>query len=153
GTLRPWIANDDSFELMEVAPLDESDVLKFAGPALPEASPGLLGNILGASSGLPLHVEQLVRYLAEDGAEPLPSLADAVGARIARLPQDARTLLQAVALAGGEADEALIAAMDVDTAPESVSLLRDRGLLLVREGGRLQIRHPLFVDIAHEGIP
>ncbi|HJZ85150.1 MAG TPA: hypothetical protein VKN99_08285, partial [Polyangia bacterium] len=139
-------------EVLELAAFDEHEVEELQAHALSEAPHSLTESIMAASAGLPLHVEQILRFIAEGGGEPYPSLADTIGARIARLPQEARTLLQAVAIAGGEASASLLRAAQVggDLGPEG--LLAKRGFA-VAASGVVRIVHPLFAEVAYEGIP
>jgi serine/threonine-protein kinase len=139
-------------ESLELLPLGEAEARELLRHALGESSAAQVRAVLEASVGLPLHVEQILRYIAEGGGEPYPNLSDTIGGRIARLPQEARTLLQAVALLGGEATESLLAAIEVGPLPAPVALLQQRGFT-VAASGLVRIVHPLFADVAYAGIP
>jgi tetratricopeptide (TPR) repeat protein len=139
-------------EVVEIEPLSEADVRLLAEQALGEASPGMVASLMQITGGLPLHVDQSLRYLFEGGGEPNLGLADSIGTRIAHLPQDARTLLQTVALGGGEADDALLHAIAVDATAEALAMLLGRGFA-ARSGGVARILHPLIVDVAYAGMP
>jgi tetratricopeptide (TPR) repeat protein len=97
-------------------------------------------------------VEQVLRFITEGGPDPYPSLADTIGSRIALLPQAARTVLQALALSGGEAELSLFEEAEVDADPDSLRLLTEYGFT-VMASGRVRMVHPLFSDVAYEGIP
>src|SRR5207247_1458203 len=111
------------FERIEIEPLSPDAISELVHQALGDASESLVSDLLALCDGLPLHVEQVLRYIAEGGGEPYLSLPDTIGARIARLPQEARTLLQVVALAGGEAETTLLAGVDVDDIAGPMALL------------------------------
>jgi serine/threonine-protein kinase len=151
GTKTAFTKLDSRVEQLELEPFGETMVGDLAKHALLDATPALIATVMRATGGLPLHVEQALRDLAE-GGEPLESLADTIGARIARLPMGERTLLQAIALAGGSADDSLLATMDIDVTPEAVTLLAQLGFL-ASASGTLRVSHPLIGDVAYGGIP
>ncbi|MDX2970893.1 LuxR C-terminal-related transcriptional regulator [Kribbella solani] len=97
------------------------------------------------SDGNPLFVEALAA--APAGATPAP-LRDWLAAAMAKLPDTARSVLRAAAVAGQEVRHALLAAVSGLADPELELALRelvDRQLLVVREDG-YAFRHALFRD-------
>src|SRR5262249_36883106 len=102
---------------IEVAPLLPSEIAEWVALELGAVEPDLVTRVVSASGGIPLAVLELIRFAKERGlssAEPLPSLVDALGGRLARLPRDARALIQLMAVSGGEIDAARAAAVGID---------------------------------------
>jgi len=108
----------------------------------------------GATTIVPLYLEQLLRFLREE-AGPVPGgLADVIAVRVERLPAAARRVLQAAAVWGDDADDAVLTRMlgvDVDLV-EALGLLRRAGMLTVTEDG-IRTSHPLLREVALATIP
>lgn len=102
----------------------------------------------------PMYVEQVARFMQEGGTAPPPRLADLVALRIARLKQNERRVLQAVAVLGDyTSNDNVRRLVDSETDVEtSVGRLVAAGMLIV-SNGTLVIAHPLVREIAEVTIP
>jgi serine/threonine-protein kinase len=106
--------------------------------------------VFGASRAIaPLYVEQLLRFLQEEAGGVPATLADIIAVRVERLPADARRALQAVAVWGDDADDALVTQMLGDGVDlvEALAFLRRAGMVeLTGEG--IRTSHPLLREVA-----
>jgi serine/threonine-protein kinase len=125
----------------------------------------------------PMYVEQLIRFNVEGGGDAAPRLGDIIATRIERLPQDARRLLQALAVLGDDCDRALLLEVLASTTSpasseprgrrsssmssqpttgdrldEVITVLVDAGMATKHEG-RLATSHPLVRDVTLAMIP
>jgi class 3 adenylate cyclase/tetratricopeptide (TPR) repeat protein len=113
--------------------------------------------ILDRSAGNPLFLEEMVRTLRETGspeALAVPeSLAAILTARLDRLDDSARFVVQMASVIGSEFDRATLGALLERTSPdrEIVDLLR-RGILVETGRGMLAFRHVLMQEAAYETI-
>jgi serine/threonine-protein kinase len=111
--------------------------------------------VFGASRAIaPLYVEQLLRFLQEEAGGVPATLADIIAVRVERLPADARRALQAVAVWGDDADDALVTQMLGDGVDlvEALAFLRRAGMVeLTGEG--IRTSHPLLREVALATIP
>jgi serine/threonine-protein kinase len=134
-----------------LAPLPTSEVLKaLANTVRPSSS------LLSSPRTInPLYVEQLLRFLREESGAVPPTLADIIAARLERLPAGARRVLQAAAVWGDDADDAILSRMLVD---EEVDLIEALGFLgragMVHVGDQgIRTSHPLLREVALATIP
>lgn len=79
----------------------------------------------------PLYVDQIIRFHLEKGSDPPNGVADLIALRIERLPQEARRLLQAIAVMGNAANIAEINRLlpDIDDAEAVLKSLLDGGFV------------------------
>jgi serine/threonine-protein kinase len=103
---------------------------------------------------VPLYVEQLVRFLREESGRAPSGLADIIGARVERLPPDARRVLQAAAVWGDDADDDVVARMlgDETDIVEALGFLRRAGMIVVTESS-IRTSHPLVREVTLTTIP
>jgi serine/threonine-protein kinase len=101
----------------------------------------------------PLYVDQLVRFMREQGSTPPSRLADLIAQRVEHLPMGARRALQAMCILGdathvSEVRQLLPEAQDLE---ESVFALVQAGM--IEHDGALRTAHPLLREIVMAGIP
>jgi tetratricopeptide (TPR) repeat protein len=158
-------------EVIELAPLgpDQSVELIRAYLELDRIPAGLRATVLEKSQGNPFFMEELLRSLIDTGAielrsgewhatdesgeVPLPeTLEGLISARIDRLPEPAKHLLQAASVLGRSFDETTLQHM-VEFSSRSLELLTDRGFLLAdpAPGTRL-FKHVLTQEAAYAGM-
>jgi serine/threonine protein kinase len=145
--------------VVEVGPLDDDDAFDLARALLPEAPEAAVRAVVREAGGNALFVRELARSVAAGGeAEGALTLAGVLGARVERLPPDARTLLGVVALAGHPVDERLArdaASLDGVAFDRALRVLLTAQLL--RSGGAgarstLEARHDAIRDAALVGL-
>jgi serine/threonine-protein kinase len=129
--------------VVDVAPLERTEITQLAGADAP------VEDILLATGGLPLHVSEVVRSAAVGVQPPFVSLDQTISGRMAQLGEVAQGVLSALAIAGGQADTALLEAIDVLVTHEALAELETAGFV-TRVGTRLAISHPCYVDVARE---
>jgi eukaryotic-like serine/threonine-protein kinase len=148
--------------------LQGAEILTLEGlpaDAVHEAVRRVLGTSPGAAdlsarlhhdtAGVPLHIEQALRYALEGGgAAEGTGIADVIDGRIEGLPPAARRALQAASAFGMESPVTLVAGLlradeDVQTA---LGALVTRGLLQPH-GDRVVFVHPLLQEVVYAGIP
>jgi serine/threonine-protein kinase len=115
------------------------------------ASPPAFGN---SRMIVPLYVEQLLRFLREESGAVPPALADVIAVRVEHLPADARRTLQAIAVWGDDADDAVLTRMLADEVDLSQSLgfLRAAGMIQGTEEG-IRTSHPMVREVTLATIP
>ncbi|NLE85331.1 MAG: protein kinase [Myxococcales bacterium] len=103
---------------------------------------------------LPLYLDQAMRHQIEGGGQLPGRLVDLIALRIDTLDQDARRILQALAVLGDRAGAEDIAEILQLEPPldEPVAALVARGMV-TQVGSELSTRHPLIREIALAGIP
>jgi serine/threonine-protein kinase len=103
---------------------------------------------------VPLYVEQLLRFLREESGAVPPALADVIAVRVEHLAADARRTLQAIAVWGDDADDAVLTRMLTDEVDlvESLGFLRAAGMIQGAEEG-LRTSHPLVREVTLATIP
>lgn len=102
----------------------------------------------------PLYVDQLVRFMREQGAQPPARLADLIAQRVERLTAGARRALQAFAILGDSSTMSDIREMvpdDVDVEASVFALLQS-GMVEQIEG-LVHTTHPLLREIVLAMIP
>ncbi|MBN2191963.1 MAG: protein kinase [Polyangiaceae bacterium] len=103
---------------------------------------------------MPMYVEQLVRHTQEIGGDPPPRLVDLIAQRIDFLEQNARILLQALAVLGDRVDPKLLGKLvpkQLDVGP-ILETLEGRGMI-ERAGALISTAHPLLHEIVLLGTP
>jgi serine/threonine-protein kinase len=105
-------------------------------------------------SPLPLHIEQLLRYLIEGGSAPPTRLADLMARRLDGLRPEARRALQALAVMGDDLELELLSRVVEATEPldPAIHLLERRGMVY-RELNRISTAHPLLREVVQAGTP
>jgi serine/threonine-protein kinase len=146
---------------IDLLPLVEDDHRSIISHFASRGHPDLvtLNELQTCTQGNPGHLEQLLRYAAEDGdLQYCPEgLADLVTARIDFLPQVAKRVLQAAAVFGlATAEEDLVQALassvgriEMDAA---LKLLSTRSLLR-REAGMLHFDVTMVREVSYEATP
>lgn len=138
---------------LELGPLSPED----ARELLESVSPGAPRTVIERAQGHPFLLEELARYAAREMPEHdrWPSLEDAIGARLETLPDEERTLLELVALAGRPLSEELACAasggLDGHTAARALCALR----LARRDAvnGRLSCYHDAIRQVVIGAVP
>ncbi len=102
----------------------------------------------------PLHVEQFIRFLHEEGGEPPSGLADLLIQRIDLLGASARRALQALAVLGDESAPDAVAALlnSEDDVAFALGTLQSRGMVVV-EDKLLSAAHPLIRELVAASTP
>jgi class 3 adenylate cyclase len=169
----PWMRSPSyqQIELAELNPTDTDSLVDELMGRRPELSE-IRQRIVGRSGGNPFFAEELIRSLVEhlvlvgnqgdyrlgitNSSDVLPPTVQAViGARIDRLAQPERDLLQTAAIIGKDFQLAVLQSVaDSRPAEADASLLRlcAAGLLRPRDGpdGRgYSFRHPLIQEVAY----
>jgi tetratricopeptide (TPR) repeat protein len=112
--------------------------------------------ILDRSAGNPLFLEEMVRTLSESGSEDqtVPSsLAAILTARLDRLDESTRFVVQMASVIGSEFDRATLAALlEGDTPDREIIDLQRRGIVVDAGRGMLAFRHVLMQEAAYETI-
>ncbi|HEV8321544.1 MAG TPA: protein kinase [Myxococcota bacterium] len=112
-----------------------------------------LADNLKAGKLSPMLVEQWLRLRLEGGTETPSAVADVIALRDARLPADARCLLQAAAIVGFEArEETIVAVANVKTPEPALELLAARGYLK-RRAGVAGFPTSLLRQVVEAGLP
>jgi serine/threonine-protein kinase len=133
-----------------VSGLPMTEVAKMFAGGASSSSPQLKGD--GHIS--PLHLEQILRFMREQGGGAPTRLADIISLRVERLPADARRVLQAIAVWGDDAtDQELLKLLPDDTdIIEALGVLRRAGMIEMFDGG-FRTGHPLLREVALATIP
>ncbi|HEY5686648.1 MAG TPA: adenylate/guanylate cyclase domain-containing protein [Acidimicrobiia bacterium] len=158
----------DAIELSPLDP-DHSAELVRAFLELDRIPPGLRAAVLDKAQGNPFFMEELLRGLIDTGVlelrsgewhatrdsdeVPLPeTLEGLIAARIDRLPDQAKDLLQAASVLGRTFEEPVLRRV-VDSGLDSLDLLTGRGFLLAEPGdGMHAFKHVLTQEAAYGGM-
>jgi serine/threonine-protein kinase len=143
-----WAA--DVAEVRSIGGLPIGEVAASLGHVLRTSSPALRG----ATSLVPLYLEQLLRLGREDAGAAPGGLADVIAMRVERLPAEARRVLQGAAVWGDDADDEVMTRMlgeDIDLI-EALGFLRRAGMIQVGEDG-VRTSHPLVREVTLATIP
>jgi serine/threonine protein kinase/tetratricopeptide (TPR) repeat protein len=157
-------ANVECEELV-LGPLARDDARTLVGQLLEAAgarpSPGdpVVDVIVNEADGVPLFLEELVRYCRADGsAGDTPSLDAAFGHRIAALDDGAAKLLEVVAIASGPIDEgvACAAAALGSSAPRALAALTSahlvRSLTVTHNSHAIDTTHDRIRETVEHGL-
>ncbi|WP_245477538.1 ATP-binding protein [Bradyrhizobium guangxiense] len=156
----PWFAE------RVIEPLRDGEMLRLARALLGDdlSVLGVMNELVGRADGNPFFLEQLVITLIDDGSlEGTPgayrlqrppgdlrvpgSIAAVIGARVDRLPEAAKSALEAAAILGDPITRELIAAMqavDLGRAEELLGLCVASGLLAGPDQARGQLEQHVF---------
>ncbi len=132
-----------------LAPLQGPAVSRIVG-----ASGSGLPAISSTRGVVPLYIEQMIRFVREQGTAAPPRLADLLALRVERLHADARRVLQAIAVTGDDANEDTVSPLlpeETDVAG-AIATLRKTGMI-DQEGDHWRVAHPLLRDIVLATIP
>jgi serine/threonine-protein kinase len=141
-----WPASTASARvLMGLAPGLVSRLL--AGTSRPSSS-------IGGRGIAPLYVDQLLRFSREQGGRAPTRLADLIALRVERLPPDARRVLQAIAVYGDAADEAIVKKLVTEgtNMADATTALVEAGMIEAAKVG-FRSAHPLIRDVVLATIP
>jgi hypothetical protein len=129
-------------------------------------APGLVSRLLHGTSkpsssiggrGIaPLYVDQLLRFSKEQGGRAPTRLADLIALRVERLPPDARRVLQAIAVYGDNANEAIIKKLVTGgtNLDDAITALGASGMVEQGDGdSTYRSAHPLIRDVVLATIP
>jgi len=148
----------DAMDVIELGPLGRSEVetlleVAIGGPLDPDT----FRSFLEASGGNPLLLRELVRGATTSGLSitgpngfrsmPVPSrrLVELIGERFTGLPDEARELLELLALTGPTA------ATGTDVA--TLERLEREELILIDDDGSVQLAHPLYAEVLVAALP
>ena len=127
-------APPESLERMTIQSLSEPAVLRLAARAGRRG-----GGLFALTAGNPFLVTET---LAVDGDLPADAVRDATLARAARLPPEARVVLEAVSIFPRRADTAMIAELSKGAFGCGLDVCVERGMLVL-DGAVLSFRHEL----------
>ncbi|WP_238420665.1 LuxR C-terminal-related transcriptional regulator [Gordonia sp. 'Campus'] len=152
-------------------PLDDDEVRRLAAEFTGAVPDDRLTGLLMASGGNPMHVISVVRGLqrsgglrvengrvsVEDTAQPgVPQgLRDAIAEHLALLDGRARELVQKLAVWGGPATLAQLAAVDAVPPASLVGAAQstiDAGIVTTDDTGALRFTHDLYADVTYEQV-
>jgi DNA-binding SARP family transcriptional activator len=133
---------------IHLAPLPRGAVARLAVLMRGAVSEADLDSLARATGGNPLFLSQLLRKTAEEfsGLRPESTLGEVIAARLDRLTQAARSLLQALAVLGRHAPlstAAEVANLDLGDALQAVAELT-ASRLIGPEGSDYDVHHELF---------
>ena len=138
-------------ETVELAPLSEVEVSELARHALGPTGDALASELAHVTRGQPLHVIELL-YQRAQGVESVGGLSETIAARMARLPADARALVEAVALAGGQAERTLLTSIGVEMGADALAALTAHGFVSATDAS-IRLRHRLLAEVASASVP
>jgi DNA-binding CsgD family transcriptional regulator/tetratricopeptide (TPR) repeat protein len=160
------IVSDPLAAAVRPAPLSADAATLFLRETLaPDADDAFCAACREATAGNPLLLRELVHAIAAEGLDPteanVPRLRElggragsrAVSLRLSRLPSEATTLAQAVAILGDDADPrqaAALAGLDEQAASEAADALARADVL--RPQPPLAFVHPLIRAAVYEGL-
>jgi DNA-binding SARP family transcriptional activator len=171
-----WLARSNVAQV-RLDSLDESDAAALLEHLAPELPSGFLrARIMGVAEGNPLFVEQFVAYVSDEASAtarrlddqtavdlPIPpTIATLLGARLDRLPEGERRLLERASVVGRsfgvDAVRALLPADDQKELPRRLGRLVRRDLIRPDRSGlpgdeAFRFRHLLIRDAAYAALP
>jgi len=156
GYRPPWLDRSYASQVA-IGPLDAGESLAVVRSVLPETAPAPVATlILERAQGNPFFLEELARTLAEGGAPGRTSdtVQETILARIDRLSEPARRLVQSASVLGPEVSARVLRAM-WETGPEVDALLREliQQEILDERGGGAEaghvFRHSLTQEIVY----
>jgi DNA-binding SARP family transcriptional activator len=120
-----------------------------------ELEPAALAELVAASDGNPLFLEELTLALRESSEATPPTLESLLAARLARLPETHRDAIGAAAVIGRSLSMAALRALFDEPVEAAVAHAVDDGLLQASraEGEDLEFRHVLIRDAAYAALP
>ena len=111
-------------------------------------------SLSGGRGIAPLYLDQLLRFMREQGGGAPARLADLIALRVERLPPHARRALQAVAVAGDNATPDSITPLLPDNTNLIDALMLLEGAAMLEVGGDgYRVSHPLLREVVLATIP
>ena len=165
---RPELAEErPELRSLDLGPLADDEVRTLVDAAAVDAVPeDLRERIRRLAEGNPLFAEQLVAFVQEHGAEALrsvpPTVEALLSARLDRLDEETRAVLQRAAVVGRDFWQAavlhLTPELEVPAVGRHLEQLAQKGLIhrATTSGGREQVfrfHHVLIRDVAYGAIP
>jgi len=165
---RPELAEErPELRSLDLGPLADDEVRTLVDAAAVDAVPeDLRERIRRLAEGNPLFAEQLVAFVQEHGAEALrsvpPTVEALLSARLDRLEEETRAVLQRAAVVGRDFWQAavlhLTPELEVPAVGRHLEQLAQKGLIhrATTSGGREQVfrfHHVLIRDVAYGAIP
>ncbi|MEK6719648.1 MAG: AAA family ATPase [Chloroflexota bacterium] len=156
--VEPWLADlvqHTAAERIDLGPLTNVETLELLGGMLGDATdPTLAPSIVRRAAGNPLYVEELAAASRARGdARPhLPAtLKQTLGARTRHLPAGATAVVRALAIAGREVDERLLAAVTGLSATELQASIHEaidlRVVVADPDDESVALRHALLAEV------
>ncbi|MEZ4405957.1 MAG: AAA family ATPase [Polyangiales bacterium] len=130
--------------------------VEVARTVLSVTRPGLDDLRMPPDEILPLHLEQLIRWNTEGGGTAPERMVDLIGARVERLPVNARRVLQALAVLGEAIPQEVAEVAGVPCDEAAVAMLDERGWVSLdhsRPVPSLRVAHPLLREVIDAGTP
>jgi class 3 adenylate cyclase/tetratricopeptide (TPR) repeat protein len=122
--------------------------------------PDIKARITAAAEGNPLYVEEMLAVLAEDGSGDVaipPTIQALLAARLDRLSDDERTVVEYAAVQGEDFDRDVLSSLLPDAtagrASEILQSLVRKDLIRPAGDERFSFKHLLLRDAAYEGLP
>jgi DNA-binding SARP family transcriptional activator/tetratricopeptide (TPR) repeat protein len=141
---------------VDLAPLDEAACAELVAGLLDgaEIDPEALADIVLASDGNPLFLEELTLSLRDSRSTTPPTLESLLAARLARLSETDRDVIGAASVIGRSLSVAALRDL-VGPVQDTVARAVDDGLLQASraEGEDLEFRHVLLRDAAYASLP
>jgi hypothetical protein len=142
-------------QVLQLARLTAADVADLVRESLPGAGDDLATAIYEITQGNPLFVGEMVREVGARGAgEPLPiplGVREIIRQRLALVPDETRSLLEAASVLGVEMSQPALARMT--HAPAQVLDDAARTGLLAARGDRLRFSHALYREALYHDLP
>jgi DNA-binding CsgD family transcriptional regulator/tetratricopeptide (TPR) repeat protein len=156
--MRPWLAELERTgrtERIDLERLDEAHTADLAGAILAATpDPAVVHRIHQRSDGNPFFIEELLAAEGGSGQGGMPpTLREILSARLGALPDSARPVLAAVAVAGHGVDHALLAAVSglPDDDLDAALRVAIEGQVLVAGSG-YGFRHALLQEAAYDDL-
>jgi class 3 adenylate cyclase len=152
----------EGYDELALAPLPPGAAAELAGALLGEAPADARAALLARAEGNPFYIEELARVLAEDlreWSEVPASLRAVIAARVDRLPEAPRRVLQLAAVVGRDFTPELLSAL-VAATPETAVLgaalpgalvaLERAGLIEAGDPGAYAFHHNLVQETVYQ---
>jgi tetratricopeptide (TPR) repeat protein len=155
GPLAEMIVQAEKVELSELLPDDRRQLIRDRlGARVNDAA---IAAVERRAGGHPLFIEEVARAIQDGGGGEVPASArDVVVARVQRLPENARVVLQYGAVLGSPFRAGIVEELSGPGAPEELAALCADGLLMEHPGGaagdELAFRHGLIRDVVYESL-
>lgn len=159
----PGFAAHEAVAVLPVPPLPEGEAERLAAQLLGEGARDAAHHIAVHSGGNPLFVEEEVAARREappmpDAPRVPPTVRSLLAARIDRLDDAAKAVLEALAVLGEPSDEATIGTVTgvaSEAVPQATAILAAAGLARgegIGPTARWTCRHALYQDVAYIGM-
>jgi tetratricopeptide (TPR) repeat protein len=163
GYRPPWIEKSFATQVA-LSPLSSADSRTVVRALLPREAPeSMIGMILDKGEGNPFFLEELCQAVAQDGLpEGIPAVPDTIEeilvARMKRLPDDTRSVIEVGAVLGREFPPSLLQSVwvGVGSLDAHIQRLADLEFLHRRAAGRepaYAFKHALTQQVAYDTLP